>query len=444
MFNFNLITNDADGQESSFELNKTCSSPLTFSPREVTCEVNFMEVSVKSDLTCPSRTSDTWNALQPAYSSPTSDWQVTFQRPDEQMPPMNLTEAREQGYVFDLKHGRIVFRTPYGQPDSYSTEVNDVPVEVVHATVFSRQSWVVLMVDLVAVCSMNQGSYSSGYITWETPEALYPSVNGTRLSVGLNGNLVEQAVAEQMGLIMDKRNTTVQIGIPYKAKGGYRRSFVSSGIFEFYMFHLYFKQSSVDENLQETVIRFHRMLVTPLLPRQLITVDQTVPGEEVFTVYLGNIPEDVELTCVQLNGEELAVPFTNGSTCSLTEVSYPNHTHSFTLKVPLHDPVVIQQLLMVQYFSAPPVFEAVCTASGISFKLDHHPFDYLWEFSIGSDLLTSELAAARGYVIVSNSSQSLLLDVPLFTPGYEYRVRVGLSPVASDVLFKLTVCPAGC
>ncbi|XP_072232260.1 zona pellucida protein AX 4 [Leuresthes tenuis] len=450
VFNFNLITNDADGQEASYELNKTCSSLLTFSPREVTCEVNFMEVSVKSDLTCPSRTSDTWNALLPAASSPTSDWQVMFQRPDEQMLPMNLTEAREQGYLFDLKHGRIVFRTPYGQPDSYNTEVNDVPVEVVHATVFSRQSWVVLMVDLVAACSMNQGSYSSGYIIWETPDVLYPSVNGTLISVGLNGDLVEQAIAEQMGLIMDKRNTTVKIGIPYKAEGGYRRSFVSSGIFEFYMFHLYFKQISVDENLQQTVIRFHRMLVTPLLPCQLITVDQTVLVEEVFTLYLGNIPEDVELTWVQLNGQDFAVPFSNGSTYSLTEASHPNNTHSFTLKVPLHDPVVIQQysqetgamihMLEVNYTLtvpggdpyyhtasilaslpvSPPVFEAVCTESGIGFKLDHRPSDYLWEISIGSNLLTSELAARRGYIL-SNSSQSLLLDVPLFTPGYEYR-----------------------
>lgn len=95
--------------------------------------------------------------------------------------PINLSEARKQGYAFDLTDGRLVFRTPYGQPDSFSTEVNlmqtvclvkfspkqvlifefflqvsGVPVEVVHATLFSRQSWVVLMVDLVAACSMCQ------------------------------------------------------------------------------------------------------------------------------------------------------------------------------------------------------------------------------------------------------------------------------------------------
>ena len=36
---------------------------------------------------------------------------------------MNFSEARKRGYMFDMTHERIVFRTPYGQPDSYSTEV---------------------------------------------------------------------------------------------------------------------------------------------------------------------------------------------------------------------------------------------------------------------------------------------------------------------------------
>lgn len=38
--------------------------------------------------------------------------------------PMNVSEARKQGYWFDLMDERLVFRTPYGQPDSFSTEVN--------------------------------------------------------------------------------------------------------------------------------------------------------------------------------------------------------------------------------------------------------------------------------------------------------------------------------
>lgn len=58
---------------------------------------------------------------------------------------------------------------------------------------------------------------------WNTPEALYPSVGKTQISFGLNGNLMEQAAAVQKGFIMERYNSTVQIGIPYNAEGGYRK-----------------------------------------------------------------------------------------------------------------------------------------------------------------------------------------------------------------------------
>lgn len=35
----------------------------------------------------------------------------------------NFSEADAQGYMFELTESRLVFRTPYGQPDSFRTEV---------------------------------------------------------------------------------------------------------------------------------------------------------------------------------------------------------------------------------------------------------------------------------------------------------------------------------
>lgn len=58
----------------------------------------------------------------PKVNSP--DWQLMLERNGVQQTPMNLSEAEEQGYVFHLTDGRFVFRTPYEQPDSFSTEVN--------------------------------------------------------------------------------------------------------------------------------------------------------------------------------------------------------------------------------------------------------------------------------------------------------------------------------
>lgn len=43
-FSFNLITIDANGVEATYSVNATCSLPLPWSPREVSCEENYMEV----------------------------------------------------------------------------------------------------------------------------------------------------------------------------------------------------------------------------------------------------------------------------------------------------------------------------------------------------------------------------------------------------------------
>lgn len=63
-------------------------------------------------------------------------------------------------------------------------------------------------------------------MVWETPEVLHPlvsSLHETQISVGVNGELVEQPVAEERGYIVEKHNSTVQISIPYNAEGGYRK-----------------------------------------------------------------------------------------------------------------------------------------------------------------------------------------------------------------------------
>ncbi|KAA8577742.1 hypothetical protein FQN60_016861, partial [Etheostoma spectabile] len=111
-FNFNLIVTPK-GKDVTYALNKTCSPPLPWSPREV---------SVRSDVACPTGTKDDWDAsFKRAYSSATSEWQVMFQRAQPGVLPISLNTAKTRGYTFDLTDGRLVFRTPYGQPESYST-----------------------------------------------------------------------------------------------------------------------------------------------------------------------------------------------------------------------------------------------------------------------------------------------------------------------------------
>lgn len=58
---------------------------------------------------------------------------------------------------------------------------------------------------------------------WSTPEALYASYNRSQISVGLNGELMKPETAAQKGFITEMRNSTITIGIPYNADGGFRK-----------------------------------------------------------------------------------------------------------------------------------------------------------------------------------------------------------------------------
>ncbi|XP_037118885.1 LOW QUALITY PROTEIN: uncharacterized protein LOC119129636 [Syngnathus acus] len=460
-FSFNLLVRG----DVAYGLNKTCSPSLEWAPREVSCELNYMEVSMKSEIPRMARRS--WDSCACALQVDgwsTLGWQVVFQRDEEQLEPMSISDAREQGYMFALTHQRLVFRTPYGQPDSFMAMVNDIPVEVVHATLFSRQRWLVIMVDVAATCSMHQGAYEdSGHLVFRTPGAPYPGPDVARVRVGFTDGLFEN------GDVVTE-NGTVQISIPLDAKGGLRKSFVSDDLYEFYMFHLYLEQMFEDEGA-ETRLRLHRTLSTPMLLRPLFTQNQSIVEERLFQVYLGDVPQDVRLVLLRLNGREAR--YTNS--CSVADITQPAHGHGYLLNVSFDHPAVTQQYYemygTVQYrldinytlsvlpenepyfyfvsvtalagpcesnlgltrlgrchphyldsnsALAPPVLDAACSESGISFSADQWGFGFLWSIVVGSDTLTPELAARRGYNM-SNASQKLQLDVPVYSQGFHYK-----------------------
>lgn len=69
-------------------------------------------------------------------------------------------------------------------------------------------------------------------------------------------------------------------------------------------------------------------------------VSGTVLAEMAFTIYLGEVPEDVILAALHLNGESYGLPFATQSGLSITKVTYANNTQGYTLKVPFAHPMV--------------------------------------------------------------------------------------------------------
>ncbi|KAI1898827.1 hypothetical protein AGOR_G00076360 [Albula goreensis] len=370
---------------------------------------------------------------------------------------MPVGDARILGYVIDTAAERVVFRAAYAQPYSEVKMVNGIAVEVVHATVFFRQMWMVVMIDLTLACTSNFGSFDGERLHWNTPVVLTPLIYdlsgfvSESIRLGANAELLDESTRNDWGYKLDVNGGTVWISIPYSAKGGHRMSFVRNNNFvEYYSISLYYEHVFTDGSGITTRVRQVKGLSTPLLYRVPFTIDQTVLEEYTFSVYLGNIPHDVDLTAVNLNGEPFTVSEAIVSGYSITKVSHPNGTHGYVLRVPFEEPFVqkmyysegiLQYSLAINYtlhimpkeepyyHSAlvtaqikdvfPPDFNGICTESSIIFRMDHQELGFMWEITIGPHPLTPELAANRGYIL-QNDSRSLMLEVPVFSVGYTY------------------------
>lgn len=76
----------------------------------------------------------------------------------------------------------------------------------------------------------------------------------------------------------------------------------------------------------------------------VVVVSGTVLAEMAFTIYLGEVPEDVVLVAVHLNGKSYGLPFATQSSHSITKVAYANNTQGYTLKVPFAHPMVEEKV----------------------------------------------------------------------------------------------------
>lgn len=70
----------------------------------------------------------------------------------------------------------------------------------------------------------------------------------------------------------------------------------------------------------------------------------TLVEERAFLLRLADVPEDVVLVAVALNGREFQLQAGNASGFTVAEVLHGNSTRGYALKVPFHHPAVRRQV----------------------------------------------------------------------------------------------------
>lgn len=87
---------------------------------------------------------------------------------------------------------------------------------------------------------------------------------------------------------------------------------------------------------------------------------ETVAEDQVFSVYLGNIPVDVILEDIWTNGKQLKMSEKLGY--SLRHVVHSNGSKAYELRLPFEDSVV-QQMVRIGCYSCKPLVTAVISSS---------------------------------------------------------------------------------
>nr|XP_015196118.1 PREDICTED: uncharacterized protein LOC102693000 [Lepisosteus oculatus] len=351
---FWFVNVDDFGWETSYPFQMTCQPRSPWKPREIVCEENYMEVSVRKDspaITHQGLSRTKWAAVFPSVEQALmSEWKVVFQVSGRAEQSMSPSEARALGYYFNSTCSRVLFRCPYSTILSETLEDEGIPVETVRATVFYKRQWMLLMFDVTTACPQNEATFDGTRLSWAVPQVLSPLIQDRRwfrdrgARVGVEGRLLENLTVQDRGIELSVRNGLMEVWIPFGAEGGYVTSRVIDNQYNrIYDIDLFFVHLWEDERGELTQHRCFRPLSSPYIPYTPILTNDTVPAEQIFTIILGGFYLDVSLQNLTVGGEDLTLAQARNRGFEITVTAFPNDTQAFILKVPFTDPLVSQE-----------------------------------------------------------------------------------------------------
>ncbi|XP_061446070.1 uncharacterized protein LOC133366692 isoform X2 [Rhineura floridana] len=477
---------------SAYEVSMKCPLDAPWSPREIVCEENYMEVSVRRAVPgiASEALNEDWIAVWPvAQGAVNQVWQVAFHFQNGSLQNMMATEAHALGYGVNTTATRVLFRTPYGTQQTEVAMVDGMEVEVARATVFYKQAWMILMVDTALACPINPTIFTATTLSWGTPRIMPSLVTFPHLyrdeavEMGLDGRVIDTATIVRNGYTFLTDTKFISITVPIGAPGGLTKSDVIDNRYgTTYCIKLLLDRRWQGDESDRTHHRSLKTIRTPFAPHTPVLIDNTIPERGYFDISLGNFYPDVELAIIAVGGKPLTPEELKGRGIGLGEAPNPNNTRVFILQVPFTDPLVEQEYvydnirrytLPLEYtlnlvqkdkpFTHPaviqcevpdvvlPTFEGFCETGRIGLLMTHGNLDRYWVPYVGDFQLTAELAISQNYTMREDGSY-FYLSVPLLATGLAYEdislqgltARLDFSLRNNKTLATVIAFPVGC
>ncbi|KAL2306904.1 hypothetical protein Nmel_004849, partial [Mimus melanotis] len=437
-----------------------------WSPRELICESNYMEVSVKKEV--PQSMKDfvqdepeDWTLVFPevklqAKAEEASIWQIVFHQPEEKR-ALLVSNAWSAGYGLNTTDSRVLLRVPYTAAQVQLVEDQGITFSVLRSSTFYKYQWVILMVDTAVACPVDGVDYTNKTITWTVPKYIPPLYAGVtsfkdvlvEAGVDLHKLSAKEMASRKYVLLNELKAITMKI--PIGAEGGYYKTSVSNGQLGIkYTINLFLEHQWEDNKWRLTKHTIIKEIETPFEQEEVAITNNLNLIARLMNVTVGTFLPDVELVNLTIEGVTVAVPEAVQHGYLIHKTRYANGSKAYVIQVPLDAPSVKKEymredmraytlnvtLTFITYpsretFVIPvialsavkdavvPSARGFCDGSNLHLIITRGNVDQNWLPFISDWHLTQEAAQKYNYILKDNGTH-LAISVPFLSPHVSY------------------------
>ncbi|KAM6468748.1 uncharacterized protein PHA67_009107 [Liasis olivaceus] len=428
-------------------------------PREIVCETNYMEVSVRRNVPPISKDvlqdqpEDWASAFAEAKTGAPSVWHIVF-HVDSRQNSMLVEEAQAAGYGINMTDTRIVLRAPYNASQAQKVEISGVPFSSVRSSTYYKQRWILLMVDTAVACPIDGVTYTKETITWTIPKSVSPLLIGVgtlkelRIEMGVNLYKLSTQDIKSRGYMLASNEEAIIVKIPIGALGGNYKSHVVDGkLMITYRINTFVEHLWEDDKRGITKHLILKKITTPLQLVPIRITDYTKINLQLFNATVGSFLPDVDLVGVTVgNSGPLTLPEAEKWSCKILEIKQPNGSKDYLVQIPFDAPGVEKEYVpdhfrnyttnpvllfrvipQAETFEVPvplsalvkdavlPHAEGLCDDEALYLLVKRGNVDQNWLPFVGNTPLTQETTQTLGYGLQDNRTH-LALRVPRFAP----------------------------
>ncbi|XP_056284521.1 uncharacterized protein LOC130202792 [Pseudoliparis swirei] len=437
-----------------YQVAKTCHYN-DWASREIVCERNYMEVSVKrsapGDYNLPKhpfsgakQLGDPRRAAKQPMDAGFRIKTIVFFTPEEKM--MTVTEAQRRGYGIANTPTRLVLRSPITSPETYTQHVAGVPMTVLTTSTIFEKKWLATQIHAGAACPILQGSvsFTPHSLSWFLPRHIDPLIFSGQFKLlevhmGVDGQRLDLAEVANRRYSLSVNDIYIIIEIPVGAVGGHFKSHVQNGQYlTTYTIEPMLELLWTEDSYEDTRYKVLLPITTPLLYRPPQVIDNTVPEEQIFKMTLGPFCSDVTLMNITFPSEVLSI-----ADCSARGLKVLEHKSAkscskmFNLEVPFTYLGVVQMKEMgLTVYSIHLTFGLLVLPEFAAFAHTAHLEAQLQISNLFPSAVPPSVTGGCDY-------QNFYVLVKYGTHGFHFQTLVGKQMLTSDLAQKYSFMDNG-